>query len=712
MKQKHVITILAAALLALAGCGGGGGGTMPLSTNDSQPRVIMIDEKALDSAVEVSVGDLLSGSLSSTNEVDYYKVQIDGPGRLVIGIEDENLIVRVFTPDGEEIPTRTGSTVADILESTWEKIADKRGPQLIIAIYHRGKDVIETAGYVYGQKKEDAVNFYRDITGLTEADQLAALEKANDRLNEARNTIRDKKDGNLEPVNRRDLTRLKTAIDALDTAWDAADKVASDAKEDYQQNIINSRARYQDYSREFELDNLQVAANKLERALIVAENNVSLLSIENANAALEVLKTALDTSEYLNDDNRKRYQGIYDNGRDTLQEFRNRADQSEMQEPKIPENPVGLGLNITAGGQINIGDKVLNVTHFERTDGVSNLPGGTNQRYHVHCPGTDTNNTQCTFTRITTFLPGVGESELGTDLLSGSTDASFSRLRQLFANSDDGVEELGKLYGMNMVNIPVQLWTEEEGANARARNEAILDQNPDILDDINGRDIGDLLNDFGLDTSDLDFLRDLDSADLESAIRNIDQITNIKISSYGGYGQWMVFHTLDNFTTEDKDDGLPNIWIGNWGSAFGELYKNESGPSRPSANPGSAIWSGAMVGREPDSANAIGDEHVHGKSELEYNFSNHTVDVRFTNMVRRKSGNPASEPSWSWNDVPVNTDASFFIPGHGNHQPDQNPHNTRGYIDGDFYGPQGQEAAGVFELPKGMVGAFGAVRGK
>ncbi len=671
MKQKHVMTILAAALFVLAGCGGGGGGTMPPSTNPSQLRVIMIDDKALDSAVEVSVGDLLSGSLSSANEVDYYKVQIDGPGRLVIGIEDENLIVRVFTPDGEEIPTRTGSTVAEISESTWEKIADKRLPQLIIAIYHRGKDALETAGYVYGQKKEDAVNFYRDIKGLTEADQLAALEKAKDRLNEARNTIRDKKDGNLEePVNRRDLTRLKTAIDALDTAWDEADKVALDKKENYQQNIINSRARYQDYSREFELDNLQGAANKLGRALIVAENNVSLLSIENANAALEVLKTALDTSEYINDDNRKRYQEIYDNGRNTLQEFRNRADQSEMQEPKIPENPVGLGLNITAGGQINIGDKVPDVTHFERTDSVFHLPDGTSQRSHVHCPGTDKNNTQCTFTRITTLLPGGGKSELGPDLLSGlsgSLDASFSRLRQLLANSDD-VEELGKLHGMSMVNIPVRLWTEEESARCNVS------------------------------------AGDVSCADI--------RLHDLIVDSYGGYGQWMVFHTLDNFTTEDKDDGVPNIWVGNWGSAFGQLYKNESGPSRPSATLGSAIWSGAMVGREPDSANAIGDEHVHGKSELEYNFSNHTVDVRFTNMVRRKSGNPASEPSWSWNDVPVNTDASFFIPGHGNHEPDQNPDNERGYIDGDFYGPEGQEAAGVFELPKGMVGAFGAVRGK
>ena len=679
MKQTHSIAILIITMLAVAGCGGGGGGTIPPSTDPSQHRVIMIDEKTLDSAIEVSFGDLLSGSLSSANEVDYYKVQIDGPGRLVIGIEDENLIVRVFTPDGEEIPTRTGSTVAEISESIWDKIADKRLPQLIIAIYHRSKDAIEKAGYVYGQKKEDAVNFYRDISGITETNQLLALIEANDRLRDARNTIRNKKDRNLEPVNRRDLTRLKTAIDALDTTLTEADKVAFDTKENYQQTIINSRTQYQDYSREFELDNLQVAANKLERALIKAENNVSLsLSTTNdvlaaANDALEVLKTALDTSEYINDNNRKRYQEIYDNGWDTLQEIRKRADQSERQEPKIPENPVGPRLNITAGGQINInnGDqnnKELNVTHFERTDTVSNLPDGTKQRSHVHCPGTGENNTQCTYTRITTFLPAFGESELGPDLLfggSGSLDASFSRLRQLFANADDGVEELGKLYGMNMVNIPVRLWTEEESARC---------------------------NDFVGDGSCL---------------------TEFITSSYGGYGQWMVFHTLDNFTTEDKDDGVPNIWIGNWGSAFGTLYKNSSGgPSRPSAALGSAIWSGAMVGLEPGSVNAGVDVYVHGKSELEYNFSNHTVDVRFSNMVRRNSGNPASDPSWSWNDVPVNTDASFFIPRHGNHEPDQNPHDTRGYIDGDFYGPQGQEAAGVFELPKGMVGAFGAVRGK
>ena len=69
-------------------------------------------------------------------------------------------------------------------------------------------------------------------------------------------------------------------------------------------------------------------------------------------------------------------------------------------------------------------------------------------------------------------------------------------------------------------------------------------------------------------------------------------------------------------------------------------------------------------------------------------------------------GSYSGTPTLSWDNVRVNHDASFYIPGHGNHNDANNPDSSLGYTDGDFYGPEGQEVAGVFERGN-LVGAFG-----
>ena len=117
-----------------------------------------------------------------------------------------------------------------------------------------------------------------------------------------------------------------------------------------------------------------------------------------------------------------------------------------------------------------------------------------------------------------------------------------------------------------------------------------------------------------------------------------------------------------------------------------------------------------MVGREHD---FLGAKAVQGKSNVVYNFSvsASTVDVLLSEIVYKDTLTPAHDENVQWLNIPVNKDASFFIPGHGNHTDSQNPHPSRGYVDGDFYGPQGQEVAGVFETER-MVGAFGGKRGQ
>lgn len=175
--------------------------------------------------------------------------------------------------------------------------------------------------------------------------------------------------------------------------------------------------------------------------------------------------------------------------------------------------------------------------------------------------------------------------------------------------------------------------------------------------------------------------------------------------SYGGYGEWMSFHVIGP-TPAVAASVLTNAGLFTIGAAsYGNLYVDPSGDSRPKD---SAIYEGSMVGREHG---WLGAKEVQGKSQVAYDFSAATVDVLLTEIVYRDTLRPtAHDQNVSWLNIPVNRDASFYIPGHGNHADNQNPHPSRGYIDGDFYGPQGQEVSGVFET-KYMVGAFGAKRG-
>lgn len=163
----------------------------------------------------------------------------------------------------------------------------------------------------------------------------------------------------------------------------------------------------------------------------------------------------------------------------------------------------------------------------------------------------------------------------------------------------------------------------------------------------------------------------------------------------GAYGKYMVYaaHGLDTGNNPDLD---PNTY----GVAFGNLHSG-----KPTSDPGDQIrgtgtWAGGMEGRL-----RAGGARVSGRSVLLYDFSDDTVDITL--------GVHADDPSdydgpmgFSWEDLGVNDDGSFHISGYGTAG---TLHPQFGYVNGDFYGPKGQEIAGVFER-SGVVGAFGGVR--
>ena len=137
-----------------------------------------------------------------------------------------------------------------------------------------------------------------------------------------------------------------------------------------------------------------------------------------------------------------------------------------------------------------------------------------------------------------------------------------------------------------------------------------------------------------------------------------------------------------------------------YAAAFGELHNG-----RPPAN---ATWRGGMRGYD-------NFRMFDGEIALTYHFESSTVDVEISNIdsIDYDGGNI------SWQGLNVNSDASFYMENHGNHESGMELHPTLGYIDGDFYGPNAEESAGVFQrqigthyngLPKMLVGGWLAVK--
>lgn len=158
------------------------------------------------------------------------------------------------------------------------------------------------------------------------------------------------------------------------------------------------------------------------------------------------------------------------------------------------------------------------------------------------------------------------------------------------------------------------------------------------------------------------------------------------------WGEYLGIMEHGGFGLVQLDRDTPS---GSW-SAFPYAFGNAPG-TNPGADLGTAAWNGVMMGFDTSGA-APGT--IQGDAAItvdlgEYSFSA-TVDVAFTNV--RNLGTGAAARDMRWNDIRLR-DGGF-----------EDGYSNRGnYIEGAFFGPQHQEAGGVFKQDL-YTGAFGAKR--
>ena len=127
-------------------------------------------------------------------------------------------------------------------------------------------------------------------------------------------------------------------------------------------------------------------------------------------------------------------------------------------------------------------------------------------------------------------------------------------------------------------------------------------------------------------------------------------------------GQYSGFYTIGFFRGS-------NLYIGGWSASFG------SSENRPR---GSARWTGNMAGFE-----TRGGIKVNGRATVNYSLSDNTVDVRLYSI---SGSGYRGFSEFNWEDIRVRNDGSFYFYGTGN-----------SYMEGNFYGPNSEETAGVFD---------------
>ena len=105
------------ALAGLAACGGGGGGSStPAATTPTTPPEIPITPapgdhpNTLAAAVVVAAGATVEGSIDSPDDVDYFKVELTGPGTVTFWTTGEaDTAITLFDEDGNDLSAAAGS---------------------------------------------------------------------------------------------------------------------------------------------------------------------------------------------------------------------------------------------------------------------------------------------------------------------------------------------------------------------------------------------------------------------------------------------------------------------------------------------------------------------------------------------------------------------------------------------------------------------------
>ena len=128
-------------------------------------------------------------------------------------------------------------------------------------------------------------------------------------------------------------------------------------------------------------------------------------------------------------------------------------------------------------------------------------------------------------------------------------------------------------------------------------------------------------------------------------------------------GRYSGFYAIGFF----RDD---RMYRGGWSAALG------SSEGKPR---GSARWAGNMAGFE-----TRGGIRLDGRSTMTFSLADNTVEVRLSDI---RGPGYRGDSEYYWLDVPVHDDGSFFDRGRGDM-----------YLDGNFYGPDAEESAGIFEI--------------
>ncbi|MCY4614618.1 MAG: transferrin-binding protein-like solute binding protein [Nitrospira sp.] len=135
------------------------------------------------------------------------------------------------------------------------------------------------------------------------------------------------------------------------------------------------------------------------------------------------------------------------------------------------------------------------------------------------------------------------------------------------------------------------------------------------------------------------------------------------------------FFTVNRWTFDDT----------NW-----QIWNAASVGMESGSNPisGSAMWTGAMVGRTHGAGEHEPGVLVTGESSLTFDFVRNDLDVALTGI---RSTNGQTYADLTWENIQV-----------------ENGH-FGGSVQGSFYGPNHEEVSGTFER-QNMLGAFGATR--
>ena len=163
------------------------------------------------------------------------------------------------------------------------------------------------------------------------------------------------------------------------------------------------------------------------------------------------------------------------------------------------------------------------------------------------------------------------------------------------------------------------------------------------------------------------------------------------LRSYAGWQDHSFFHVWSRQSTR-QGLTIENVL---WAGAFSVGDSTGRNPVS-----GSARWEGSMLGADVSETTASRGRYVQGDASVEVNFTASSASVSFTNIADVATG--AAEADISWRNMPM-VEGSFSK-GAARWYDD-----TDNYIHGTFYGPNHEEAGGVFQHHN-IRGAFGAKR--